>query len=85
MCMPKCLNWASYAMSECSAVAVQRLAMSEASPLYKKLTEEEKAGYVKRAEGRHAHLLLTGSGWPGLWSFHSPVPSRDLLLQLSAC
>ena len=45
------------AMSLCSMPslkdygAVQRLAMSEASPLYKKLTEEEKAAYVKLAEG----------------------------------
>ena len=45
--------------------AVQRLAMSEASPLYKKLSEEEKAGYVKLAEGTHAyqsrHCLRMGS------------------------
>ena len=34
---------------------MQRLAMSEASPLYKKLTDEEKAGYVKLAEGTHIH------------------------------
>ena len=29
----------------------QRMAMKEASPLFKKLTEEEKARYVKLAEG----------------------------------
>ncbi|CAL5228720.1 g11903 [Coccomyxa viridis] len=33
-----------------SKIELMRLAMSEASPLYKKLTEEEKAGYVKLAE-----------------------------------
>ncbi len=32
-------------------VAVQRLAMKEASPLYRKLSEEEKARYVQLAEG----------------------------------
>ena len=30
---------------------VQRLAMKEASPLYRKLSEEEKARYVQLAEG----------------------------------
>ena len=32
-------------------MAVQRLAMKEASPLYRKLSEEEKARYVQLAEG----------------------------------
>ena len=35
----------------------QRMAMKEASPLFKKLTEEEKARYVKLAEGRFSTPL----------------------------
>ena len=57
-------------MSEHADMAVQRLAMSEASPLYKKMTEEEKAGYVKRAEGRRTHHILTSSGHVPSCFFH---------------
>ena len=60
--------------------AVQRLAMSEASPLYKKLTEEEKAGYVKLAEGKPAHQSENAFGWAILGPFHlrGPIQTSNL-------
>lgn len=69
-----CMYWGDRAIMPCLSDlvgAVQRLAMSEASPLYKKLTEEEKAGYVKLAEGTHAHHSHKGSWMGTLGCFQS--------------